>query len=73
MSTCNRLDLQTLGSQPIMPKNIPDHCPTLPTLQTFMAVGSAREVSMWVPHTFENVSLETEFGGHQAKVKDFPP
>jgi hypothetical protein len=23
MSTCNRLDLQTLGSQPIMPKNFP--------------------------------------------------
>ena len=26
MSTCNQLDLQTLGSQPIMPKNLPDHC-----------------------------------------------
>ena len=26
MTTCNRLDLQTLGSQPIMPKNLPDHC-----------------------------------------------
>ena len=25
MSTCNRLDLQTLGTQPIMPKNLPDH------------------------------------------------
>ena len=25
MSTCNQLDLQTLGSQPIMPKNLPDH------------------------------------------------
>ena len=25
MSTCNRLDLQTLGSQPVMPKNLPDH------------------------------------------------
>ena len=24
MSTCNRLDLQTLGSQPVMPKNLPD-------------------------------------------------
>ena len=24
MSTCNRLDLQTLGSQPIMPKNSPN-------------------------------------------------
>ena len=26
MSTCNWLDLPTLGSQPIMPKNLPDHC-----------------------------------------------
>ena len=26
MSTYNRLDLQTLGSQPTMPKNLPDHC-----------------------------------------------
>ena len=25
MSTCNRLNLQTLGSQPIMSKNILDH------------------------------------------------
>ena len=25
MSTCNRLDLQTLESQPIMPKNLPNH------------------------------------------------
>ena len=25
MLTCNRLDLQTLGSQPIMSKNPPDH------------------------------------------------
>ena len=29
MSTFNRLDLQTLGSQPIMPKNALDHCYTL--------------------------------------------
>ena len=25
-STCNRLELQALGSQPVMPKNLPDHC-----------------------------------------------
>ena len=26
MPTCNRLELQTLGSQPVgMPKNLPDH------------------------------------------------
>ena len=25
ISICNRLDLQTLGSQPVMPKNLSDH------------------------------------------------
>ena len=25
MSTCYQLDLQTLGSQPVMPNNLPDH------------------------------------------------
>ena len=25
MSTCNCLDLQTLASEPVMPKNLPDH------------------------------------------------
>ena len=25
MSACNRLDLQTLGSQQVMPKNLPDY------------------------------------------------
>jgi hypothetical protein len=29
MSTCKQLDLQTLGSQLIMPKNLPDHCMTI--------------------------------------------
>ena len=31
MSTCNQLDLQTLGSQPVMPKNSPNHSFHLPT------------------------------------------
>ena len=26
ISTCTQLDLQTLGSQPVMPKNLPDYC-----------------------------------------------
>ena len=29
---CNRLDLQTLGSQPVMPKNLPDHWCKIPCL-----------------------------------------
>jgi hypothetical protein len=36
MPTCNRLELQTLGSQPIMPKNLPDHC-SEPTASEGMA------------------------------------
>ena len=28
MSTCNLLDLKTLGSQPIMSRNLPGHCHT---------------------------------------------
>ena len=28
MSTCNQLDLQTLGSQPIMSKNLTNQCTT---------------------------------------------
>ena len=32
MSTCNRLDLQTLGSQPVMPKILNDHCLRAPVL-----------------------------------------
>ena len=31
MSTCKQLDLQTLGSQPIMPKNFPNHWTKTPT------------------------------------------
>ena len=30
MSTCNRLDLQTLGCQLVMPKNLPNHWSSMP-------------------------------------------
>ena len=39
MSTCNWLDLQTLGSQPIMPKNLPGHCLLLIHLSTLVGVN----------------------------------
>ena len=32
LSTCNRLDLQTLGFQSAMPKNLPDHCSERPNV-----------------------------------------
>jgi hypothetical protein len=38
MSTRNRLDLQALGSQPVMPKNLPDHCQGEPVFSV-MAAG----------------------------------
>jgi hypothetical protein len=34
MLTCNRLDLQTLGSKPISPKNLPDHWLAVAPLNT---------------------------------------
>jgi hypothetical protein len=42
MSTCNRLDLQTLGSQPVMPKNPADHCFGFGNLHVFRGDLGAR-------------------------------
>ena len=41
MSTCNRLDLQTLGSQPVMPKNLPGHWSRARSLVCEAAPGSS--------------------------------
>ena len=41
MSTYNRLDLQTLGIQPIiMPKNLPDHWPWIVWTNMWIGVSS---------------------------------
>ena len=40
MSTCNQLDLETLGSQPVMPKNLPGHCKELREVECTIAVES---------------------------------
>ena len=37
MSTCDRLDLETLGSLPLIPKNLPD-TPTLSLLSSNLAI-----------------------------------
>ena len=47
MSTCNQLDLQTLGSQPITPKNLPDHWLGWWPLDTFF----------WGSHNFTVTAL----------------
>ena len=43
MSTCNQLDLQTLGSQPVIPKNLPDHW-----------LANPNKSSRCFPHNFQN-------------------
>ena len=64
MSICNRLDLQTQGSQPVMPKNLPDHCPQcdlragiLPT-QSSLNKKTAKASSHW--HTLCRCRQENE-------------
>ena len=51
MSTCNRLDLESLGSQPIMPKNLPDHwMALLHSLVHGLKINTGvtkRKVSLW--------------------------
>ena len=41
LSTYNRLDLQTLGSQPVMPKNLPGHWST--------GTKETKGIEIWVP------------------------
>ena len=45
MSACNRLDLQTLGSQPVMPKNLPDHW-VEPRVELYYSNTSLHKVRM---------------------------
>jgi hypothetical protein len=46
MSTCNRLDLQTLGSQPIMLKNLLNHR-LIPSPHMLVLATSNRFLSAW--------------------------
>ena len=48
MSTCNRLDLQTLGSQPIMSKNLPHHCSKLIVPRNLPGHGSGASLNVVV-------------------------
>jgi hypothetical protein len=50
MPTCNRLDLQTLGSQPTMPKNLPNHCLGIPLELTI-----STRFPLQLPHTASNL------------------
>ena len=47
MSTCNRLDLQALGSQPILPKNLLDHCRINPKLCSITLVATKVGMILW--------------------------
>ena len=48
MSTCNWLDLQTLGSQLVMPKNLPDHCS--PHMSNKKYTKQIIQTHAWVTH-----------------------
>ena len=54
MWTCNRLDLQRLGSQPVMPKNLPDHC-----YKTDFTIPRVHPNSLTRPMIRENRQLVT--------------
>ena len=41
MSTCKWMDLQTLGSQPIMPKNLPNHCSIIDLQEVLLGGGGS--------------------------------
>ena len=67
MSTCNRLDLQTLGCQLIMPKNLPNHWFTrTPSLKSRVARGQSIQyepLRAWkVGHT---TSHRSQVMGHE--------
>ena len=58
MSTCNQLDLHTLGSQPVLPKNLPDHCLTLLKIwhKISQVIGDGRPYSTCVElHDFRGL------------------
>ena len=44
MSTCSRLELQTLGSQPVMLKNLPDHFCILKYIPQEIGIGIGVEL-----------------------------
>ena len=64
MSTCNRLDLQTLGSPPIVPKNLPSHCSVLNSGTASLRLGGTHNLS-----SSSSLSLQVNW----AKVKELSP
>ena len=50
MSTCNRLDLQTPGSQPIMTKNLLDHWTELTKYSRILAMAHITPWQLPPPH-----------------------
>ena len=50
MSTWNRLDLQTLGCQPVMPKILPEHCSSHSDCYIGFLSHPFRSRCLWVGH-----------------------
>ena len=61
MLTCNWLDLQALGSQPIMPKNLLDRCFRIYTLISF------EDMSFWRPFLY--LDLTTHYSNIKCPTK----
>jgi hypothetical protein len=57
MSTCNRLDLQTLGSQPVMPKNLPNHWSRDNALDIALDSSGSWDCEGLTKHNFLNTCL----------------
>ena len=64
MSTCNRLDLQTLGSHPVMPKNLPNHCPRPPDFSLSAKYRSEQHNTAFTPSTLIQSRAQLANLGH---------
>ena len=59
MSTCNRLDLETLGSRPIMPKNLPGHWCCYPAVLILRRDPGGGRINLVVQSKYTGLSLDS--------------
>ena len=59
MWTCNRLDLETLGSQPVLPKNLPNHWFEWVSIhfRSICAISTIESMEVGIYHFTQVVSL----------------
>ena len=73
MSTCYWLDLQTLGSQPIMPKNLSDHCLQVPQrkIMPLFIVFTNSWALIYAPHILTRYCIIHNKHTHTKGSKNF--